>query len=484
MKRFALTSVIFLALVCGAQMGLAQDPSGAANVIDAKNPPAGFVAPRPSAERDLSMARYAREAYLDGEEGIVGLRVRVRQDGSVADTQVVTSSGSMRLDQAAQEVVKDWRYQPATMNGAPVDSSVQVEIVWALETLRFEITPQMAKNLPDYYPQDAMRRGEKGVSTVRFLTAPDGSVVKAFIDRPSGHARLDEAAVNMIRTGWKLSGGATTTGDPVGGWFRVNVAWVLPGGRSGGQTGVCGAPLGTTGDAQVRACTEFLASSTLTPYERAYAYQRRGAAYEDNGEFDKAIADYDAGIRASPGIAEIYISRARARLEQGNKELAFADVDTAVQVEPVSYNVRMSRGFLRYEAGQTDQGLADIDTGVRMAPAQNQPAAYNERCFFLARIGRGQDGLADCDKALSLRPRNANILDSRGYAYLRLGQYQMAIRDYDSALRINSRMADTLFSRGVAKLKLGDRRGDADINAAKQIDPAIAERMAKLGVSP
>jgi hypothetical protein len=83
MHRFALTSAVCLALACGVQMGLAQDSPATPNVIDTKNPPAGFVAPRPSAERDLSMARYARESYLEGEEGIVGLRVLVRQDGSV-----------------------------------------------------------------------------------------------------------------------------------------------------------------------------------------------------------------------------------------------------------------------------------------------------------------------------------------------------------------------------------------------------------------
>jgi TonB family protein len=483
MNRFALTSAICLALTCGVQIGVAQDSSATSNVIDAKNPPAGFVAPRPSAERDLSMARYARESYLDGEEGIVGLRVVVRQDGSVADAQIVTSSGSMRLDQAAQEVVKDWRYEPATMNGAPVEASVSVEIVWALETLRFEITPQMARNLPSYYPLDAARRREQGVSIVRFLTAADGSVTKAVIDRPSGHAQLDEAAVNMIKTGWKLSGGSTTTGEPVGGWFRVNVAWVLARGAAN-QAGICGTPPGTTVDEQIRACTEFLSSSSLTPYERAYAHRARGLAHAAKRDLDNALADYDAAIRASPGIAELYISRASARLQLGNKELALIDLDTAVQVEPVSYNIRMARGTILHAAGLADKAVADIDIGVRIAPAQNQPAAYNDRCFFLARIGRAQDGLADCDRSLMMRPRNAATLDSRGYAYLRLGQYQMAIRDYDSALRINPKIAAALYGRGVAKLKLGDRRGEADMNAAKQLTPGIAEQMADVGVTP
>jgi len=463
-------------------MGLAQDPSGAANVIDAKNPPAGFVAPRPSAERDLSMARYAREAYLDGEEGIVGLRVRVRQDGSVADTQVVTSSGSMRLDQAAQEVVKDWRYEPAILNGAPVDSSVSVEIVWALETLRFEIPEQMAKNLPSYYPPAAAARREQGVSVVRFLTAPDGSVAKAFIDRPSGHPTLDEAAVNMVKTGWKLAPGTSATGNPIGGWFRVNVAWLAPRAAALAQRGVCGGS--PAGDLLISTCTEFLAATTLTDYEKAYAYRARGLVHARNRDFDKAIADYDAGIRASPGVADMYVSRARARLAQGNTELALADFDSAVQVEPLSFLIRMQRGNARFNAGQTEQGVADYDYGLRIATAQSQPDALGGRCIFFARIGRAQDAIADCDKSLSLRPRHAQTMNSRAYAYFRLNQYQTAIREYDAVLRLNPRMAVALYARGVAKLKLGDRRGDADINEAKQIDPGVAEQLVEYSVVP
>jgi hypothetical protein len=65
-----------------------------------------------------------------------------------------------------------------------------------------------------------------------------------------------------------------------------------------------------------------------------------------------------------------------------------------------------------------------------------------------------------------------------------ISQYQTAIREYDGVLRLSPRMSVALYGRGVAKLKLGDRRGDADINEAKQIDPGIAEQMAEYGVTP
>src|SRR5262249_15181529 len=104
-------------------------------------------------------------------------------------------------------------------------------------------------------------------------------------------------------------------------------------------------------------------------------------------------------------------------------------------------------------------------------------------------IGRAQDGLPDCNQALSLLSRgseeaSADVLEQRGYAYFRLGQYQRAIQDYDAALKRNARLATALYGRGLAKQRLGNPQDEADITAAKAITHYIAGRMEELGVAP
>ncbi|MFI5031524.1 MAG: hypothetical protein ACHQPH_12570 [Reyranellales bacterium] len=60
-----------------------------------------------------------------------------------------------------------------------------------------------------------------------------------------------------------------------------------------------------------------------------------------------------------------------------------------------------------------------------------------------------------------------------------------AIADYDNALKRNPTLPPSQFGRGVAKRGKGDLSGgDADIIAAKAIDPGVADKMAKLGVMP
>ena len=72
-----------------------------------------------------------------GEEGLVGLRLVIGTDGRVQVAHIEQSSGSERLDKAAREWVEQhWRYRPASRDGRPVASEVQVNVVFNLKSAR------------------------------------------------------------------------------------------------------------------------------------------------------------------------------------------------------------------------------------------------------------------------------------------------------------------------------------------------------------
>jgi protein TonB len=68
-----------------------------------------------------------------GEQGTVLLRVQVMRNGRPQAIEVLAGSGSPRLDRAATEAVRRWRFVPATQQGRPVDSWLRVPIVFRLE---------------------------------------------------------------------------------------------------------------------------------------------------------------------------------------------------------------------------------------------------------------------------------------------------------------------------------------------------------------
>jgi len=68
-----------------------------------------------------------------GEEGTVVLRVRVSAEGTAEHIEIKTTSGSSRLDEAAQRTVRSWKFVPAKRAGTPLESWVLVPIVFRLE---------------------------------------------------------------------------------------------------------------------------------------------------------------------------------------------------------------------------------------------------------------------------------------------------------------------------------------------------------------
>jgi hypothetical protein len=121
-------------------------------------------------------------------------------------------------------------------------------------------------------------------------------------------------------------------------------------------------------------------------------------------------------------------------------------------------------------------------------------------CWVRATFGERLDtALADCDAALRISPDDPLTLHGRCFVHLRRGEYPLAIGDCDRAVTLfpegktfttitsNSMRskADPLFVRGLINLRTGHADlGNADIAAAKAIDPKIADTYAIFGVTP
>ena len=69
-----------------------------------------------------------------GEQGKVLLRVRVTEEGRAAEVEVKASSGSSRLDEAAQAAVRQWRFVPAKQGETAVAAWVLLPLVFKLDS--------------------------------------------------------------------------------------------------------------------------------------------------------------------------------------------------------------------------------------------------------------------------------------------------------------------------------------------------------------
>jgi protein TonB len=104
--------------------------------------PAAAPAPAPAAPSaprfDADYLDNPKPAYPSlsrrlGEEGKVVLRVHVLPEGRADEIHIHAASGSPRLDQAALDAVRRWRFVPARQGGSAIAAWVLVPIVFTLK---------------------------------------------------------------------------------------------------------------------------------------------------------------------------------------------------------------------------------------------------------------------------------------------------------------------------------------------------------------
>ena len=76
---------------------------------------------------------YTAEAMRGRIQGRVRLRAVVERDGSVSGVEVIESLDSQYgIDQSAIDSLKQWQFEPGTLNGAPVRVAITVDLAFTL----------------------------------------------------------------------------------------------------------------------------------------------------------------------------------------------------------------------------------------------------------------------------------------------------------------------------------------------------------------
>jgi protein TonB len=125
---------------------LIASPSEAPSAVVALSPPAPIeIVASPAPAAPLTQPIFNAD-YLDnpapaypalsrrlGEQGRVTLRVLVNVRGAADDVQLRTPSGFARLDDAARDTVRRWRFVPARRGAEPVPAWVLIPVSFRLE---------------------------------------------------------------------------------------------------------------------------------------------------------------------------------------------------------------------------------------------------------------------------------------------------------------------------------------------------------------
>jgi TonB family protein len=75
---------------------------------------------------------YTKRAFDRGIEGRVVLKVIIRKDGTIGPVRVDQSLDE-ELDEAASEAIRTWQFDPATVNGEPINALANIEVDFIIQ---------------------------------------------------------------------------------------------------------------------------------------------------------------------------------------------------------------------------------------------------------------------------------------------------------------------------------------------------------------
>jgi tetratricopeptide (TPR) repeat protein len=155
-------------------------------------------------------------------------------------------------------------------------------------------------------------------------------------------------------------------------------------------------------DDAIALLTRAISTGDLNSADLSYAYDLRGNAWDDKGEFVRAIADYDRAIKVKPDYAQAYNDRGIARNDKGDYDEAIRDYNRAIELK------------------------ADF--------AQ----AYNNRGIAYHHKANELKAIAEYTRAIELNPKYAHAYYNRAISYHLRGEEAAAKKDYYEAIRLDS----------------------------------------------
>lgn len=132
------------------------------------------------------------------------------------------------------------------------------------------------------------------------------------------------------------------------------------------------------------------------------------------------------------------------------------------------------RGDVLLEKGEYDKAIQNCDEAIRLDPKDAEVFFYRRIAWL--EMGEYDKVIQDCDAAIRLDPKNAPAFRCRAVARLRKKEYDTAIQDCDEGIRLDPKDAEAFFNRGVAWLGKGENdKVIQDCDEAIRLDPKYAE---------
>jgi tetratricopeptide (TPR) repeat protein len=163
-------------------------------------------------------------------------------------------------------------------------------------------------------------------------------------------------------------------------------------------------------DTVIDGCTAIIQSDQEPREKLATAFDNRGVAYRQKGEYDRALLDYEQAIRLNPSNANAYNNRGIIYRIKGEYARAIADYDEAIWLKHGDFPAAYYNRALAYaDKGEYGLSLRDFEFVMRVNPS-NALALY-ARGLILLKKTNTEAGKIDISAVRAINPNIAEQFD-------------------------------------------------------------------------
>jgi tetratricopeptide (TPR) repeat protein len=137
----------------------------------------------------------------------------------------------------------------------------------------------------------------------------------------------------------------------------------------------------------------------------AEAYNSRGNAYNDKGDYNRAILDFNKAIDMSPNSAIFYYNRAEAFRKKDDFGNAITDYSTYLRMMPEDGDGYFYRGYCYSKIGNNTQALSDF----RMARIYSPTSQRDKNTLEIFFSSLEEDNVASTAKFTSCPRCNSRV---------------------------------------------------------------------------
>ncbi len=183
----------------------------------------------------------------------------------------------------------------------------------------------------------------------------------------------------------------------------------------------------------------------------ARMYYQIGNDYYEQGDYEKAIKNYNMAILLNPIFSEAYFNRALSYYQLKNFERSISDYTKSADFDPNNPIIYNNRGDAYYRKQDFQSAVKDYDKAISLNA--NYLKAFYNRGLSYASLEEYDKAVIDFTKVIDLKSDFTEAWHLRGLAYEYAGNLDNAIKDYEKAIELNPEFTEAKTHLDAVKTK-------------------------------